>query len=289
MGPNQGQGVPAHDDDPGLMWDLQIYSASMPVNGSFDDTIPGWGSGKLQAVISALATDSTVTLNQARTRFAPKATAGNQITLAASSLRDVTSKVRTDGHLRLNYQCLTNQPSGTERIIFAVYLYKLNARNQVPSTVLRGPQTPPQSWLYNGSWIVDHFSSKGAKVMTDFWEENLLDDDIKNKIRAVGNYAWEDSVEINPNIYWTPDLPAAFLSRRDYSINKWLPILFHQNSLIEHYGVWYVTDEPDAGASHVADYRTTVSKSCRRLCRALCTSFIHLLKSYYPKEHANSS
>lgn len=77
----------------------------------------------------------------------------------------------------------------------------------------------------------------------------------------VGNYGWEDSVEIEANVYWTQNMSSLFQADHGYSISKWLPILFHRNGHAKQSNppVWWVTDEPDNGNSHIADYRKTVS------------------------------
>lgn len=46
LGPNQGAGVPAKPDDEGIMWYLNPFNVSVPIGGSFNDVLPGWGSGK---------------------------------------------------------------------------------------------------------------------------------------------------------------------------------------------------------------------------------------------------
>ena len=46
VGPNQGAGVPAEPDDEGIMWQLLPFNTSVPVGGSFDGVLPGWGSGQ---------------------------------------------------------------------------------------------------------------------------------------------------------------------------------------------------------------------------------------------------
>lgn len=41
----------------------------------------------------------------------------------------------------------------------------------------------------NGSWIVDHFSSTGAKKVTDFWDEQILtDEETADLLASVGEY-----------------------------------------------------------------------------------------------------
>ncbi|KAJ5605313.1 secreted protein [Penicillium lagena] len=267
MGPNQGQGVPAHEGDDGLLWDLRLSETSIAVNGSFNDTVPGWNTGKLQAVITATVTDSVVTSGNKPSLPNDVASNRTQVTLATKSLQLLTDKVGPDGHLEVDFA--SSEDVGMERLIFCVYLYHLNALAQAQPTSLLGPQTPPKDFIQNGSWTVDHFSARGANLMTDFWEKYLLVGGTKEALMKVGNYAWEDSIEIDPDLYWTKELPENFEKRRGYSVDKWYPLLFHQNSLTEHYSTWYITDESDAGNSHIADYRTTLTEGYAEYVEAL--------------------
>lgn len=72
----------------------------------------------------------------------------------------------------------------------------------------------------------------------------------------------EDSIEIDANVYWTKYFAQDFRVIHGYGINKWLPILFHRNGHYENSNpsVWWVTDEPDHGNGHIADYRATLAK-----------------------------
>ena len=51
-----------------------------------------------------------------------------------------------------------------------------------------------------------------------------------------------------------------FLQDHGYPVNQWLPILFHRNGHAANSdpSVWWITDEPDNGDAHIADYRATV-------------------------------
>ncbi|KAH8897356.1 secreted protein [Thozetella sp. PMI_491] len=268
MGPNQGQGVPAKAGDEGLAWDLKPVYSFVPLGGQFNSTIPGWGTGKLQAVVTALAKDSAFLSTPEPSLPNDKTESRTQYTLAADSLQDVTQNVTADGVLQVAF---AQNQQGLENVVFAVYLVPSGQRAVESPTQLTGPQTSPQSFVQDGSWIVDHFSARGAKVMTDFWETYLLGGGTKERLQQVAEFAWEDSVENNPNIYWTQDLPKAFEQRRGYSLNKWYPLIFHQNSLTEHFDTWFVTDEADSGNSHIADYRTTLTEQYGEYLDALRT------------------
>lgn len=194
MGPNQGQGVPAHPDDDGLQWDLFAYNITVPIGQSFNGTIPGWGTiGKLQAVVTGLAIKSE-NVSVAQTNFGTTTMVNiTQTTLATDSLQDVTAQVGRDGTLELAF---SDSQDGVYNQIFAFYLVHSHYRNEAYPPSLLGPQTVPKDFVHNGSWTVDHFSSRGAKVMTDFWENYLLGGGERELLGQVGNYAWEDSIEM---------------------------------------------------------------------------------------------
>ena len=245
LGPNQGAGVPAPYDSDGLLWDLASYNVTVPIGGTFNGTIPGWGTGPLVSASTGLL------LSQSN------GTSGDINVLSTDSLTDVTQSVDSSGHVNINFP--TNA-TGLYFTIFAYYLIHSEYREQISPSVATAavPQSPVTNWTQNGSWVVDHFSAKGAEVVIDFWEQQLLDDSSKSLIKQVGNYIWEDSQEYTQGvrILWTPSLPDAFLNQTGYQINKWLPVILLPTTTSES---TYVTDESDEGQSHINDYRQTVS------------------------------
>lgn len=183
-------------------------------------------------------------------------------TLSAVSLKEVTDQVAHDGRLNISF------PAGVgERyVIFAYYLIHTQLREQqTPELVISGEgveQSPITSFVQNGSWVVDHFSAKGAEAVASFWNDNLLDSNSTELVRQVGHYLWEDSQEFSSNIFWTPGVPTAFRAQHGYAIGRWIPLFMHDNNGGGYFGSTateaYVTDEADSGAAHVADFRQTV-------------------------------
>ncbi|KAI0410903.1 hypothetical protein F5X98DRAFT_368489 [Xylaria grammica] len=81
-----------------------------------------------------------------------------------------------------------------------------------------------------GSYVVDHFDQKGVKVSIKFWEEYVLDDQLRELLKKVGHDGWEDSPEFESNVTWARSIPSRFESIFGYSILPYLPLLaFHLN------------------------------------------------------------
>lgn len=267
-GPNQGAGVPAREGDEGIMWDLVPFNVSVPVGGTFDDPLPGWGSGDFVSASTGLVLESQISNFSASPAWkGPVYYNGTTQTLAASSLQDVTDEVNDNGHLSISFGSSAN---GSHYRIFAYYQIQSQYREQASPVNVNAsvPQSPVTSFVQNGSWVADHFSARGARLITDFWENNLLDDETRQLIDDVGNYAWEDSVEIGAGalVWYTPQLLQAFRERRGYSLAEYLPLIFSYNTEAngplaspDH----FYTDEQDGGLAHVNDYRQTVTSQPR--------------------------
>ncbi|KAH8812100.1 hypothetical protein F5884DRAFT_302871 [Xylogone sp. PMI_703] len=269
MGPNQGTGVPAEYNSDGLMWDLVLSSATVPIGGSFNGTLPGWGTGALEAAVIGLALKSESTSSVAPGLPGDLGLGRTQITLAANTLQDVTGQVDHSGNLEIQFN--TTNTTGLYYNIFAIYLIHDHYRAQDGPRDIGGPQTPPETLAQNGSWAVDHFSELGAETMTGFWEQNILQNGTRELLTEAGNYGWEDSVEIQANVYWTKNFTSIFQADHGYSIRKWFPLIFHRNGKGKNSnpGTWWVTDEDDGGVSHIADYRETLTNQYRKYLTTL--------------------
>ena len=262
LGPNQGAGVPAPYNSDGLLWDLYSYDIAVAIGGNFDGVLPGWNSGPFVSASTGLVLD-VVSLPSG----------GSTTTLAHSSLADITDLVDSDGNVNISF---TTKEEGIEYRIFAYYLkHSHYPEVQSQATVVAAvPQSPIKTWEQNGSWVVDHFSALGAQTIIDFWENNLLDKTTIDLIKQVGNYVWEDSQEffLFENTFWTPNLTSTFFANRGYSVNKYIPLLINTLATSSSTVALYILDQPDAGHSHVEDYRQTVcSKSLLKNVTKLLT------------------
>ena len=262
-GPNQGAGLPAKPDDDGLMWDLIPFNVSVPIGGEYDNILPGWGTGYFVSASTGLVMSSQyANLSALPAWIGPYYYNGTMQTLATASLQDVTDQVDDQGHLSLTF------PSNTDGLHYQVFAYYQNQstyREQASPLFVNTTvhQSPVETFVQNGSWIVDHYSSKGAQVIIDFWEDYLLDNGTRELIQEIGNYAWEDSQEFGAGVlvWWTPGLLDAFHSGRGYELNKYLPLIYPYNTEAngplaspDH----FYTDEVDMGQTHINDYWQTV-------------------------------
>lgn len=96
--------------------------------------------------------------------------------LDESSLEDLSESV-------VNGKLTWKAPSGHNNYtLFALYERYTNQRscNGVAN---------PHSAVANGSWTTDHFSADGAKLVTQFWENNLLDTKVKKLLKSVGKHS----------------------------------------------------------------------------------------------------
>ena len=259
MGPNQGAGVPAEFGSEGLAWDLQPFNITIPANQTYSGTLPGWSTGPLVSVSTGLVLASENT------------TSGTVITLSEASISDVSAQVLADGTIRLDANTLRG---GTSYVLFAYYLVHTDQPSvEGPEGVIRGAeQSPVEFFWQNGSWIVDHFSFRGAEAVMDIWQDYLLaGNDTLSLLSEVGNFMWEDSAEFKANLFWTPTLPAVFEETFGYDIRKYLPLLMGKEGNSGLSGpvgdVTYITDGDDGGDEHIERYRQTVSTpSSKALC-----------------------
>ena len=100
-------------------------------------------------------------------------------TIAANSLSDITDSIMPDGTISVEFP---TDSKAQGYIVYAAYY----ARSFVRVSV--GGQSP-QDFIQNGSFAVDHSSARGAKVTTDFLEQYVLVDGVKELFQQIGNYS----------------------------------------------------------------------------------------------------
>lgn len=260
LGPNQGAGVPAPYGDAGRAWQLVASNVSLSAGTSYSDILPGWGRGNfVAATIGQVVGNESITQISRNGFTEVNLLPGFQLTLALDSLDDITSQVASDGRVELT---LPASPAAATYVLFGFYENQPDTYNTPPFN-----KTAVTSFVQNGSWVVDHFSSRGAQTVIDFWSQYLLDDNNTALLAEVGNYLWEDSQEWSyenggVTVLWTPSLLEAFSESRGYDLQKYLPLVINGNNgnvgaLVSL--TTFVTDEGDTGQQYVNDFRQTVS------------------------------
>ncbi|KAK3986205.1 hypothetical protein QBC44DRAFT_273625 [Cladorrhinum sp. PSN332] len=265
IGPNTAAGIPAIPGTDGLAMELvygarflnssqRITSLPPPVLNFNHDPLNGWvhepenwGPSELLAVVAARV--------KSRGRRSGGGRAIEQVVLDKGSVADITDIAR-NGTLNWQVPSASGQASW---VVMAFYQRFSNERSCVSV-----PNAP--TWVGNGSWMTDHFSSAGAKKVTDFWDQQLLaDSEIDGLMRKVGDYSWEDSMEMMAPLWWTRGFLDRFKRARGYDATKYLPVFFQAKNLWNGYGEPYDTSymfEGDSadGGQYAEDYRLTLSE-----------------------------
>lgn len=99
------------------------------------------------------------------------------MTLKNDTLAEWTHKVSASGYVSLGLPT-----TGSSYRLFAFYERLSHEKN------LDYSSEPSKTIWDNGSFVVDHFSARGAQTTIKFWEKYLLTDEIKQLLMDVGNY-----------------------------------------------------------------------------------------------------
>ncbi|KAK7472301.1 hypothetical protein VKT23_000421 [Stygiomarasmius scandens] len=239
MGPSQGAGVPVFPDDvdmEGMNTELVFGSHFIEPGGSFDGPLPsptlvpfvGPQGGTLQgANITSMNLVGVIGAS-----LAPASnTSAERVSLDFDSIVDLTDQVQGSADDNTTSISWTPPSDNTTNVLLAYY----SRRNGFPEAEggFNGPERDkPGSW---GSFVVDHFSPKGANITASFIQSNLLArEDIGAMLRqpGVGQYMWEDSMEFAAQVFWTESFAERFLERHGYNVSLTLPVLHSLSATI---------------------------------------------------------
>ncbi|KAI1314034.1 hypothetical protein F5Y03DRAFT_402279 [Xylaria venustula] len=267
LGPNQGQGVPAEADNPGLQWNLLFFSAAVPSDGKFSGTVPGWDTGTLVSLVSAsILSNKTLDYEVVVTDGLNATFTYDQYILASDSVSDETGKVTSNGTVQLSFE----PTNGQNYCLFASYEILSGKKN------LEFASTIDNSIFDQGSYVVDHFDEKGAEVVIQFWDEYILDDRVREQLKKVGHYGWEDSPEFATNTTWSRSIPSRFECLFGYSILPYLPLLAFQQQGFSAEAIspgpfQCLLDTDTQGIEHINAYRATLTAGYQEYVRTLKT------------------
>ncbi|KAJ5511212.1 Glycoside hydrolase family 2 N-terminal [Penicillium expansum] len=255
LGPNQGQGVPASSDDDGIQWDLVPFVQRVSVNQT-TERIPGWGEGQLVACVVASAdrkTNVSMVGGPGSLSATPSQDSYIRLVLDERSLQDMTQNVSSDGILTI-----PSRLSSHELYLFSFY------QKRTLHKALEVKSNRTDTILANGSFVVDHFSKEGARTVINYWNDHIFTEDIRQLLVDVGNYGWEDSMEFQSNISWTPKLPDAFYHKFGYNLGKFLPlVMFGQNNIMAQPGnpglVKAIFKNSETTNKYINDYRSALA------------------------------
>jgi hypothetical protein len=155
--------------------------AEVALGGTYDGIIPGFGSGQLISVTTAAILKEVVVEFTSLAGYGLGGATYNRTTskISANSLQDVTEQVNLNGSLVLSFP---SNVTAEKYVVFAAY-YKLTLERASTGG------SNPQNFIANGSFAVDHFSAQGAKVTTDFLEQYVLVNGVKELFVEIGKYS----------------------------------------------------------------------------------------------------
>ncbi|CZR63542.1 uncharacterized protein PAC_13439 [Phialocephala subalpina] len=267
VGANQGQGVPSAPGTPGLAMELRYGHDTIMGGEHFNGTIPKaadfwflsgfmgelepFGEDKLVAVLAGQIISRDV-VNFTIAAGSYSAFPILETVLKESSIIDLTSEV-TNGFLGWT------PPTDSNYTLIAFYERYTNQRSCIGGV-------NATDFIGNGSWTVDHFSAAGSKRTTDFLDQHVIYDEVKDLLEEVGEYSWEDSMEQQAALFWTPGFLQRFEAARGYSAIPYLPLFFDVSNqwgqeLPAYNETWvYGEYNQDGKSVHLGDYQTTLNE-----------------------------
>jgi hypothetical protein len=173
------------------MWEIyDIRSMSAQVSNNtlltpgevFNGIVPGYGVGRTLVSVTTAEVLSSANYTVPATMFGTPLgynNTGTAYNISYDSISDITDSVGPDGSI--SFQCSTTS-NAVNCIVYASYYILSGLRACIPGD-------NPQNFVQNGSFVVDHFSARGAKVTTDFLENYVLVDGVRELLQQVGNYS----------------------------------------------------------------------------------------------------
>ncbi|KRB78512.1 hypothetical protein ASE01_04410 [Nocardioides sp. Root190] len=213
VGPSWPAAVPTiTPDDDAACTELVHGQAVVAAGASYDAALPE----PVVEAASGVITSTLVTVQAHRITGTVKDRNG----VVTSTILDPTSHLDLTGSVTGEHLTWTApaEPAGGSWIVLATWQ---RGSGQEPEA---GPHTTPRSY------VVDHFSKRGAQAVIDLWKSRILDAEMRRLLKKAGGYLFEDSLEIETEAtIWTRDFLAIFQKSRGYDLRPWLPLVLEKD------------------------------------------------------------
>ncbi|PYH42961.1 uncharacterized protein BP01DRAFT_403856 [Aspergillus saccharolyticus JOP 1030-1] len=213
LGPHWPTGVPGFTpDSPETSKELVHGQFLLAAGQSYAGSLPlpvAKPSGEETGNPSVNATAKLVAILAARTN----ATSANQtvVEFEPSSLVDLTTHYHKD-------QLSWTAPKDGNYMVVAVYG---RGTGQVQN-IYDGNPIAPKLTYPSPAYIVDHFSTAGVDASVNYWNEHILNDELRQIMKSRGGSIFEDSLELKYKQYWTLNFMEEFKKRRGYDLTPYL-------------------------------------------------------------------
>lgn len=228
-------------DDDSAMKELTYGQTTVAGGAAYNAAIPAPHSQPSGFAATIPAVTVTPILQAVHAARISGSTTASPLVLEQDTLTDVTAHVSGG---TLNWTA----PAGGTWALIASYSR---------GTAMIEKQVYYQGWYYNftdpRSFVVDHFGAAGTQAVIDWWNKDLLTPQMLPLLHEVGGTVFEDSLEFNTELHWTPKMLAEFKARRGYDLKPYLPLVQGESSAV------FVLDDASAGTRVRWDYSQTLS------------------------------
>ncbi|RAH68886.1 uncharacterized protein BO66DRAFT_439892 [Aspergillus aculeatinus CBS 121060] len=213
LGPHWPTGVPGFTpDSPETSKELVHGKFLLAPGQSYAGSLPlpmAKPSGEVTGNPSVNATAKLVAILAART----SATSANQtvVEFEPSSVVDLTTHYH-------QHQLSWTAPKDGNYMVVAVYG---RGTGQIQNMYDGNPNAPKLTYP-SPAYIVDHFSTAGVDASVSYWNNHILNDELRQIMKSQGGSIFEDSLELKYKQYWTLNFMEEFKKRRGYSLTPYL-------------------------------------------------------------------
>ncbi|MEU9737456.1 glycosyl hydrolase [Streptomyces sp. NPDC048002] len=197
-------------DDDAAMKELTYGQAVIDGGTTFDAVLPSphqQPSGVKDGLPAVTVTNIVHAVHAARISGSSTA---SPLVLEEPTVTDITARVNGD---KLTWTA----PAGGQWVVIVSYSR---------GTAMIEKQVYYQGYYYSftdpQAYVVDHFGAKGGRAITSWWDTKLLTFEMRKLLCQVGGDFFEDSLEFDVEVNWTPNMLAEFSKRRGYSLKPYL-------------------------------------------------------------------